>query len=368
MNKKGAAPAILVVGSGNGEFVINLDCEFESNKKYLAKYHNLIGGSGVNYSLRLAAAGFEVLPVLPVGKDLLGERIKEGILSQLEKHDCRLAPSLVNSDSFFMKNVKTKISTIVIDKNKTRTVFSEKNETETGFQDHLLKNLSLINKARCPVGAVLIGHIHSDDPDRTPSDPGKTTRYLIEKFAGKSLIFANLGHSQLSLGVSYWEPFLRKTDIFQLNLSELTYFFSAGGLELSLSGMVEWLMDNNIDTIITMEEMGALGIFSREKKIIRAKGHPVDGLVDSTGAGDAFLSGVASRLCRHTGFQLEDFAQAILEGQAWANYACSDFGAASNCPTPARLNAFKKELSFADKKGVDIFTLQDAKAGFLDSL
>ncbi len=355
---------ILVVGTGNAEYIIKLDCKFECNNKYLADYYEFVGGSGVNYTLRLAAAGFEVLPILPIGQDATGERIKTLISNQTQKNSSGFAADYINSDQFFMKDIKTIVSTLIIDKNRTRTGFSEQNTDNINFKDHLSTNLYFIkDQLNCPIKTVLIGHIHSDNSKVNPLNPGETSKYLIEWFKKKSLIFANFGHSQISLGVKHWETYLAKIDVFQLNLSEMKLFFFAGGYDYSLIEIVEWFLKNKVTTVITLDELGAIGIYNKKTpKIIWAAGNILDNFVDSTGAGDAFMSGLVSRLHGKPNFGFDDFVQAIQEGQTWAEYSCSSFGAASDCPTLKQIEEFKdgtgklnepiKILSFKDAKPI----------------
>ncbi|MGL5083654.1 MAG: hypothetical protein ACRC8A_19400, partial [Microcoleaceae cyanobacterium] len=75
-------PYILVVGSGNGEYILKPEQDLELGKKHLVEATSLIGGSGINYTLRLMKAGFPVLPILPIGRDALGHQIQAELLRE----------------------------------------------------------------------------------------------------------------------------------------------------------------------------------------------------------------------------------------------------------------------------------------------
>ena len=48
---------IITVGSGNVEYILEHDGEVELGKKHIIDSYELIGGSCVNYSLRLLTTG-----------------------------------------------------------------------------------------------------------------------------------------------------------------------------------------------------------------------------------------------------------------------------------------------------------------------
>lgn len=347
---------VLTAGSGNGENIIKLDCEFECNQKYTGEYFHFVGGSGVNYAQRLAAAGVDVVPVLPVGEDAIGKKIREMILRHLVQgnQDHGFGKVYVSSDQFFMDGVTTSFSTIIIDKNQTRTCFSQQEPSPVNYQAHVRDALSFLEKENQPVSALIIGHIHSDSRQQNPDNPGETTKYLIDRFAGKSLVCANFGTSQISLGINFWEPYLDKIDVFQLNLPEMQRFFTGSGHRADPLDLIHWFMEKRITAIITLDKKGALGIHNNGKpSLVWAPGNALPGFKDSTGAGDAFMSGLVSELRDHREISLDKFARAMQTGQKWAEYACGSLGASSDCPT-------RERLAEADTSKVEILPLDRA--------
>ncbi len=75
-NKK---PLILVVGGGNSEEILILNSELDIGEKHKVETESLIGGSGVNYVMRLLTHGYDVFPILPIGKDAIGKEIRKNI-------------------------------------------------------------------------------------------------------------------------------------------------------------------------------------------------------------------------------------------------------------------------------------------------
>ena len=65
---------IIVVGSGSPECVLKLEHEIKRDRKYVVKYHDLLGGSGINYTFRLLQAKIPVFPIISIGKDETGEK------------------------------------------------------------------------------------------------------------------------------------------------------------------------------------------------------------------------------------------------------------------------------------------------------
>jgi len=78
-------PPVITVGSGAFENILLCDGVLQLGGKHIVQQEESLGGSGLNYTLRLLAAGKEVLPILPVGDDPLGQLIRESILVAAEK-------------------------------------------------------------------------------------------------------------------------------------------------------------------------------------------------------------------------------------------------------------------------------------------
>jgi hypothetical protein len=174
--QKSVAP-ILVVGSGNAEFIINLETEFVLDRKYAVNYVDLLGGSGVNYSLRFLDVGIPVFPVLSIGKDGFGEKIRERIFnaSQTALHSGKNL-SFIASDKFFSEKISTPRTTIIVEKDQ-RTVFAEMVRDCESFKEHLLNGVYEFENNFAPLKkSMIIGHIHADNPDVNKNNPGECTK------------------------------------------------------------------------------------------------------------------------------------------------------------------------------------------------
>ncbi|MGF1493308.1 MAG: hypothetical protein ACFBSC_12805 [Microcoleaceae cyanobacterium] len=84
MNQPHPSSYVLVIGGANGEYLIKPEKKIVLGEKHVAGTNSLIGGSGINYSLRLLKAGFWALPILPLGQDSLGEWIQAQLLAETE--------------------------------------------------------------------------------------------------------------------------------------------------------------------------------------------------------------------------------------------------------------------------------------------
>jgi sugar/nucleoside kinase (ribokinase family) len=347
---------ILVVGSGNAEHVLQLDTDLQLGRKHIVTYHEFIGGSGVNYSMRLIGAGYPVFPILSIGKDRLGRAIKQEIVSAAKK--ARLPEKslgFIDSDEFLAPNIKTPLSTIAVDRMQ-RTIFSSQIDGGTCFRDYVEKRMDcLCTELSADVGAAIIGHVQADNPELNPSNPGECTRYVIRSFSGKGLLFANFGNSQICRGARFWEKDLGKLNVFQLNLHEMRMFFGEEDGVTSLSDMVKWFIDRHVTAVVTLDRFGAIGTYRDGRDgVILAWPFELDNYVDSTGAGDAFGAGLVSHLCRSAEFSFTDFFNAIGKARVWAAYACTSLGAATNCPDASTLNEFEEDLLRKHRNPVEI--------------
>jgi hypothetical protein len=70
----------------------------------------------------------------------------------------------------------------------------------------------------------------------------------------------------------------------------------------------------------------------------------IAGVVDTTGAGDAFGAGLISSLYRQPLRTLPDLAGAVDEARVWAAYACTQQGGSANCPGSGELRVFRDRL------------------------
>lgn len=362
--------AVLTVGGGNAEYTLTPRSPFRSGSKHSVISTPLYGGSGVNYSAKLMGYGFAVLPVLSIGDDPLGQEIREEL--RRISTDANL-PQQVNQwlmrSSFLMPNSRTPRSTIVVEPNGRRTILKEylTAEERGNFLEHVkhslddLESRDLMNKVR----AVVIGHIEADrmtpkeiedreKKGRVPN-PGPVTAHIIERFDGKAPLFVNFGESQIMRGYSAWEPLLSKLEVFQLNANELIRF---SGSERSIEEImsIDWLKMPSY-SVITMDRFGSLcvGSHKRMSELIVAWSSHSHKLKDTTGAGDAFLSGITSAAVENPKQlqQRQGVFQLMSRGRVWAERACLHYGGASETPSREELEIFSHGCDFEDPIALD---------------
>jgi len=345
---------ILVIGGANIEYILKSKTDIIQGSKNFVDIEELLGGSGVNYSLRLLAYGESVFPILFLGDDSTGRQIYDEILryKQFPEKD------------FFVPTLTTPRSTIIVE-GIHRTILSQDANTENIFQAFVARRIDEAGS----VGAVIIGHIHNDRKEINQKGELLSTLYVLEHFKETdTLVYANFGASQLEYGFAFWKEHLHKVDILQLNIHELTAFLS-NGAPCDLACLIQMIQELNINMIITLDKFGALGIMKDEKNTL-FMARPITnlrGFVDSTGAGDAFCAGMTSKLKANKIFSPIEFKEAMERGRSWATYACKSFGGANHCPNKKEIDTFHHEntkdnevVLYHDKAMQDVIALVDS--------
>ena len=351
---------ILVTGSGNAETILTLEGEIVLGNKHSVEVHELLGGSGVNFSLRLLSAGIGVLPILTVGHDRLGEHIRQ------ELHAVAVRNNVANEvieflesdypERFFDPRITTPSSTVIVNGTR-RTIFSQKVKGIENFIKHLKKRLQYVETLlEGSPSAIMIGHLRCDGFASDSKDPGRCTKVIIDAFQGKSLIYANFGNSQLQLGYAFWKQSFRNIDILQLNLAEAKKFFTrARDSGKSLLDIIDLLLENRITAVITLERFGAIGIHKDNKNalVLAWPLIEINDIIDTTGAGDAFAAGMVSQLAGNIKVSFHDFLEAMKRASIWSAYACTTLGGSGKCPSKRELEEFYQRYSAIGKKTVE---------------
>ncbi|MBU0995748.1 MAG: carbohydrate kinase family protein [Proteobacteria bacterium] len=338
MNHEPKSPSpIITIGSGNIEHVLELDGEIHLGRKHIVKSHEFLGGSCINYSIRLMSMGEIVYPIPFIGKDKYGREIQKKLISIGNKYDrSSTCENFINSEDFFVPTIQTPKATIMVHKGQ-RTIFSQ-GLTQTGVSvEHIEKRIRrLIEKM--PTCSIMIGHV---TPDIDAMAPGEITKKIIDICDDSQLIYANLGNGQLVHGVDFWKKDMCRTDIFQLNIEEIKRFFLKSGMDNSLYNIIKWLRKNSITAVITLNRFGAVGTYKDGRDgIVLAWPLDIGDIIDPTGAGDAFASGMVSCLKGKKSFSFNEFVSAIDIGRYWASYACKSLGACAACPDKKAIDAF----------------------------
>ena len=263
----------------------------------------------------------------------------------------RPSSAYMHDASFFAPEIKTPQSTIVVDGDR-RTIFAEKLSGGRHYFAHVRARVDrILARGQMGVAALLIGHIHTDGPFRPDGSVrdedrwGECTRYLIDKFAGRCPIFLNFGRSQIDLGIDFWEPYLLKVSVIQLNIDEAKSLFRNQPGMSSSPAIFKWFLERGISLTLTFGKFGAAATY-RDGGRGGILAWPViqpDEVKDTTGAGDAFAAGVVSALQGNLEVTFSDFLEAIEVGRLWAGYACRIIGASSDPPGQGELEEFERE-------------------------
>lgn len=357
---------IIAIGSGNGDLAMVHDSSVVMGSKNFVEMIQYIGGSGVNYTMRLLSAGYDVIPILSIGEDHLGELVRAEILIKANRYSMNSdIISYINSDDFFDKNVKTPNSSIIVNGN-SRTILAEKLKGGEYYTNSIKLRLQLVDENFNPT-AVMIGHIHSDGmwdengKERDETERGRSTKFVIERYSGRLPIFLNLGSSQIQLGIDFWEDMFQSSSIIQLNVEEAQQLFCERK-ENSLLEIFQWFQKRAITIVITFGQSGALGSYGDGTEGIIFAG-PIlkaEAIRDTTGSGDAFFAGMVSCLFGRKEFSFWEFYKSLVEARNWAAFACTTFGAAADCPVKDEIGKFIKSDDVHTDHAVEILSQANA--------
>lgn len=351
--------SIITLGGGNAEYLYELEKEIVTGEKNtVTEAQELAGGGGMNCSARLIAAGFEVYPILAVGDDRSGIKIKQELISVAQKASAsKRMQSFIDSPDFFVSGLTTTFATlIVMAAKRTILVYGARGEPSL-FQKHVRRRLKQMTALTDSMPTVIhISHLPNlVTAESVSSEIGnEVIKNVLRTYGGKCFISFNPGSSQIRRGIRYWESELKKVSLLQLNMSEAKQIFSADGLSTSLVDMITWFKERSISAVITLDRFGAVGTFKSGKGGIVFAWPielPAAEVLDPTGAGDAFAAGMISKICENPNFDNQDFHLAIETGRLWSAYACTTLGGAGSCPNLAALSKFQSKI---ERKGVVI--------------
>jgi sugar/nucleoside kinase (ribokinase family) len=346
-------PTVIAIGSGNIETILEHDGEIQIGRKHVVGAHEHLGGSCINYFMRLIAAGVTVFPIPFIGNDHFGHDIRGVLLDIGRKQKMpKEAIEFIDSQDFFIPNIQTPKATVVVHQGQ-RTIFSQGLRGISVSEKHIQSRLALLEDLmKGDAVSVMIGHVTVDGDAR---EPGRISRKVIENYWKKYFIFANFGNSQLGHGADFWKDDLCRIDLFQLNLEEMRRLFSKGKRISTLSKIIKWLRKHAVTTVITLNRFGAIGTYKDGRDgIVLARPLRIGKMVDPTGAGDAFASGMISSLGGKKDFSFDDFISAVTVGRLWASYACTTLGSSSNCPDRQSLNAYRKKVSGSSNRLIEV--------------
>jgi sugar/nucleoside kinase (ribokinase family) len=353
-------PPIITVGSGNLEYILICEGEIKLGKKHLIQPSELIGGSGVNYTMRLMAAGENVFPIPLIGNDQSGLKIREKITNKAITYGMpEKSIQFISTADFLIEGLCTPRATVVIHEGR-RTIFSETVTQPKPVKEHVLNRLETVFRDHPDLtGSIMIGHITQDHNDRLP---GEITRSIIDANADQAFLFANFGAGQLRHGIDFWEDDLKRVDLVQLNLGEIRQLFEHDHKDISLQAILKWLRNRSISAVITLSRFGAIGTFGDGNDgIILAWPLQTGKPADPTGAGDAFAAGMVASLKGNKNFSFDELKAAVATGRLWASYACTTIGASGKCPTIKDLAEFASKHTAPAKKDIEVTSSVNAE-------
>ncbi len=332
-----AGNSVLVIGSGLVENNLLTQTHIELDYKHLVERVRCYGGSGVNYATRLARIGTPVLPIISIGRDSIGKEIQSS-LADASPRRYPLARQFIQDDLFLCDRIRSSETYIAIHEEQ-RTVFTEDVEGAVEFGTHFYNRLEAITETGMEVGAVMIGHLYIDHPQHGLSRC--LTADIISEFTGRSLIFANFGLSQIARGSHFWRTHLENISVLQMTLQEALHFFEDNEDVVTVRDMIEWFLSADATVIITDDRYGAIGTLRGVSEVAFVHRVPIERVVDKTGAGDAFGSGVVHSLLPDPRLDRHSFARALERGRLWGAFACLSVGGSNGSPTKREFEKFE---------------------------
>ncbi|HED16743.1 MAG TPA: hypothetical protein ENI64_08030 [Gammaproteobacteria bacterium] len=343
---------IVTIGSGNAENILECMSEVEIGSKHQVSMKHEYGGSAVNVTTRLLSMEHDVYPVITTGRDRLGNQIRDRLRKVAEQSDaCTGVLRFINSKDFQAYSIETPSSTVIVS-GSDRTIFSQPPGKVGGFRGFMDERLDAFTREnRKYPRVVMIGHIYADSGDHEDLEPGECTISIINRFRNRSLIHANFGNSQIKHQSEFWEDYLDKISIFQLNIKEAKKFFQDNNEVTTLTDIIKWFMSKNINAVITLDKFGAVATHKDYSGVIIA--WPIIERIhvkDTTGAGDAFAAGMASVLCENTELTCTQFQSALEVARIWAAESCKHVGASVFCPNIQDIEDFNNILKKEARK------------------
>jgi sugar/nucleoside kinase (ribokinase family) len=154
-------------------------------------------------------------------------------------------------------------------------------------------------------------------------------------------VAVNPGEAQLKMGIDRLEPILNKIDVFILNKEEATRLTC---LPYNAEKEIFKRLDNWISGIAVMSK-GPEGVMVSDGRDIYSAGIPKSGILDRTGAGDAFGSGFIAGLIQKSKHKRPDSAaieHAIQLGTANATGTVQSLGAKTGLLKKGEWGPWKK--------------------------
>jgi sugar/nucleoside kinase (ribokinase family) len=336
----------ILIGSANTETSILLSRNVAIGQKAtFSTTAQGFGGSAINWSRWMHAAGVDVDVVCPIGDDPAGE----GILNMFAQLGIRVPIEIRNSG----ETHETAHSFILVNDN-SRTVLSSERATSYHLVDINAKVRDFPD-----FQAVMIGNLPTDH-----ASPG-TLKMVLDavRERGDAFIYSN-GRAQFQHERDDLDALLSQIDCFQFSLREAKSIagqWAKEGSPVALPRAMEVFAERNLNVVVTLGRAGAISLFAKNEALgnrvffswpviptlSSVFNRPIlpSGRYDPTGAGDAFGAGfvacILQELERATGNPLRTWdrsrgtdaiKRALDTGSLLGSWACCGLGGSSICP------------------------------------
>lgn len=262
------------------------------------------GGGATNAAVTFARQGFSAAAICRLGDDSGGR----DVLEELKKEN--VAADFITSGSAY----KTAYAVLLSALTGERTVLVYR-----GASDYFSAND--INWAKLKTHWLYLTHLAGES--------AAIFEPLIDFAAGNKIrVAVNPGSTQLKLGTEKWKTLLKKINVIILNKEEAAELV---GVDYQKTDEIFSAFDGLMDGIVVMTD-GPNGVtVSDGKNRYKAGIYKEKGVVDRTGAGDAFGSGFVAGLARCLGernvCEVSDIEYAIKLGSANATSVVEHIGA-----------------------------------------
>ena len=354
---------VITIGGANLEHFVRIEKRhLEIGVKHsISPTQIFAGGSAVVHACRLLATGIQVIPIIPIVNDFGGNIIKKNI----EFHSKKGGVDCFEKKLFMKKfDMTTSIATI-FSLDNLKTIYTDHSSINSEeFSKYCFSKINILNSKLAIKNVkskiAIIGHIHADN--FVTGKKGEITRSTINTLKEANFfILANFGSSQYNKGYLYWSPTLEKIHCFQLNIREIKVFMSASEIQSDFTLKKTFdLFRNKCTVIITLGKMGTIAQVKHSNSIIFSWPYKLDNdeIIDTTGAGNSMIAGIASYLVEHQIETDEHMSLALTRGTLWSAFACTQMGSSDNCPNNSELNHFRMKHQLL--RNVEIKNIEDS--------
>ena len=285
-------PKIIVVGSINIDNILYLD-EFPTPGKTKTASECILmpGGKGLNQAIGVSMLKKEVTLIGKVGKDPEGNFVCQSLASH----------NIDTTSVITAPNIKTGKAYIFINAVGDSTITVAKGANDNFYPTDITENAHLFENAKFCL-------LQSEIPMETVREAMKTAKKYGTKIIFKPSTIKKMENSDYKL-----------VDIFVPNKNEALQLSGASTIEDS----AKYFVSKGITTLIIT--LGKDGVYLETPKVKKYYDAPKVDVIDTTGASDAFISALSSKLLEDI-----DIDQAIKYAIIAAGFCISKFGVSNS--------------------------------------